>query len=135
MPCVRFVHWNQTEAKERAQLLQAEGYTVNYEPMNPLELKKLRKKPPDIIVIDLTRLPMQGRDIAISVRYNKATRTVPIVFVGGDPQKLANIKAQLPDATYTAYNRVQIAVKQALTNRQRLQRFLDPYSNSTRTHL
>jgi len=114
MPHIRLIHWNQTEAKQKAQILQSAGYTVNYELLTPSKLKELKNNPPDAIVIDLTRLPMQGRDIAITIRHNKATRKVPIVLVEGDPQKLALIKTQLPDATYTDYNQIQTTLKQTL---------------------
>jgi len=116
MPRIRLIHWNQTEAKQKAQILQSAGYTVNCEPLTPQKLKELKNNPPDAIIIDLTRLPMQGRDIAITIRHNKATRNVPIVFVEGDPQKLAHIKTQLPDATYTEYNQIQTTLKQTLAH-------------------
>jgi len=116
MPHIRLIHWNQTEAKQKAQILQSAGYTVNYEPLTPQRLKELKNNPPDAIVIDLTRLPMQGRDIAITIRHNKATHSVPIVFVEGDPQKLVHVKTQLPDATYTDYKQIQSTLKQTLAH-------------------
>jgi CheY-like chemotaxis protein len=116
MPHIRLIHWNQTEAKQKAQILQSAGYTVYYEPITPQRLKELKNNPPDAIVIDLTRLPMQGRDIAITIRHNKATLNVPIIFVEGDPQKLARIKTQFPDATYTDYNQIQSTLKQTLAH-------------------
>lgn len=116
MSHIRLIHWNQTEAEQKAQILQSAGYTVNYESLTPKKLKELKNNPPDAIVIDLTRLPMQGRDIAINIRHNKATRNVPIIFVGGDPQKLAHIKTQLPDATYTDYNQIKTTLKQTLAH-------------------
>ena len=116
MPHIRLIHWNQTQAKQKAQILQSAGYTVNYEPLTPQKLKELKNNLPDAIVIDLTRLPMQGRDVAITIRHNKATRNVPIVLVEGDPQKLARIKTQLPDATYSDYSQIQTTLKQTLTH-------------------
>jgi CheY-like chemotaxis protein len=116
MPHIRLIHWNQTEAKQKAQILQSAGYTVNREPLTPQNLKELKNNMPDAIVIDLTRLPMQGRDIAITIRHDKATRNVPIIFVEGDSQKLARIKTQLPDAKYTDYNQIQTILKQTLAH-------------------
>ena len=63
-----------------------------------VDLNTLREKPPEVFVIDLTRLPAQGRDIGIWIRQRKATREVPIVFVGGEPDKVARTRKQLPDA-------------------------------------
>jgi len=116
MPRIRLIHWNQAEAKQKAQTLQSLGYTVDYASLAPQTLKELKNNPPDIIIIDLTRLPMQGRDIAIHIRHNKQTRNVPIIFVEGEPQKLAQIKTQLPDATYTNYSQIHTALKQTLAH-------------------
>ena len=116
MPHIRLIHWNKAEAKQRAEIIRSIGYTINYEPITPQKLKELRNHPPEAIVIDLTRLPMQGRDIAITIRHNKSTRNVPIVFVEGDPKKLSDIKRQLPDATYTNYTRIRTTLKQALAH-------------------
>jgi hypothetical protein len=57
---------------------------------------------------------MQGRDVAMAIRHAKPTRNVPIVFVGGDSEKVALIKHQLPDAIYTEWGRVKSALKQAI---------------------
>jgi CheY-like chemotaxis protein len=116
LPRIRLIHWNNTEARQRAQIIRSAGYTINSEPITPQTLKELKSNPADAIVIDLTRLPMQGRDIAITIRHNRFTRNVPIVFVDGDLKKLSNIKKQLPDATYTDYDRIQATLKQILAN-------------------
>jgi response regulator RpfG family c-di-GMP phosphodiesterase len=116
MPYIRLISWNRAEARERAEVIRSAGYTINYEPMTPQDLKELKSNPADAIVIDLARLPMQGRDIAITIRHNKSTRNVPIVFVEGDPEKLSHIKTQLPDATYTNYAGIQTTLKQVLAH-------------------
>ena len=59
-------------------------------------LRALAADPPDAIVIDLGRLPSQGRAVATALRQQKATRDVPLVFVEGDPEKTARVKALLP---------------------------------------
>jgi CheY-like chemotaxis protein len=76
----------------------------------------LKSNLPAAVVIDLSRLPSQGRDVAINIRHAKATRDIPIVFVKGDPQKVNQIKALLPDAIYTDYAHIQTALKQAISN-------------------
>jgi CheY-like chemotaxis protein len=113
---IRIIHWNTTEAEQRVRTLQSLGYEANYEIFTPQMLKQLKNNPPSAIVIDLSRLPSQGRDVAINIRYAKATRDIPIVFVEGDPQKTAQIKLLLPDAIYTDYNHIQTALKQAIPN-------------------
>ncbi len=116
MRYIRLIHWNQAEAKQKAQILQSAGYTVCYEQLTLQKLKELKSNPPDAIVIDLTRLPMQGRDIAITIRHNKATRNVPLIFVEGESQKLVHVKTQFPDATYTDYDQIQSTLKRTLAH-------------------
>lgn len=116
MPTVRLIHWNAAEAKERAKRLVAAGYRVNARPFDGTGLRELRRKPPAAVVIDLGRLPAQGRDVGIAVRSLKATRGVPLVFVDGDPTKVANAKKHLPDAVYTTWSRVAHALRRAIAH-------------------
>ncbi len=116
MKRVRLVHWNEVEGKERAKRLRGAGYEVVYEAMTPEVLKKLRNDPPVAVVIDLTRLPSHGRDVGVGLRYSKSTRHVPLVFVDGDPAKVARIKELLPDAVYTGWRGIRGALKQAIAH-------------------
>jgi CheY-like chemotaxis protein len=113
---IRLIHWNATEAKQKASILESAGYEVDYEPSAPQILKELRNNPPDAVVIDLSRLPSQGRDMAINIRHAKATRNIPIIFVEGDPQKVNQIKIHVPDALYTNYSQIQTAIEKAITH-------------------
>jgi hypothetical protein len=111
---VRLIHWNATEAEERAEGLRSAGYEVTYEALDAPGLRALREDPPSAVVIDLSRVPSHGRDIAVAIRTYKATRNVPLVFVEGDPDKVARIKEILPDAVYTTWRRIRSALKRAL---------------------
>jgi hypothetical protein len=113
---VRLVHWNAAEAKRRAAELRAAGYTVDYAPVTPETLRKLRLHLPDAVVVDLTRLPTQGRDVGIAVRHYKTTRDLPLVFVDGDPDKVARIRERLPDAVYTTWSRIRSGLKRAIAH-------------------
>ena len=85
MQRIRLIHWKAAEAEERAGWLRAAGYEVVYETLNPTSLRELSENPPTAVVIDLGRLPMQGRDVGLLLRQRKGTRNVPLVFVGGKP--------------------------------------------------
>jgi hypothetical protein len=78
-------------------------------------LKVIAEKPPSVVVIDLSRLPSQGRDIAIVLRKNGKTRNVPLVFIGGEKEKIAGIKKHLPDATYATWNTIRPSLRRAVT--------------------
>jgi hypothetical protein len=112
---VRLIHWNAAEAVERAARLRAAGYAVDASlPEGPALLRELRANPPTAIVIDLGRLPMQGRDLALAVRRAAATRRVPLVFVGGDPAKVQRVRTLLPDANYCAWHAIRGALRRAI---------------------
>jgi len=102
---VRLIHWNTAEAREKADHLCSAGYAVENDQFTPSMLRE-REDPPDVVVIDLSRLPSQGRDVAMALRSYKSTRTIPLVFVDGEPEKVERIKAQIPDAHYTNWNRI-----------------------------
>ena len=114
MKQVCLIHWKAAEAEKRKEQLKAAGYEVLYEPVSPVLLRKLRNDPPVAVVIDLTRVPSQGRDVGIALRHYKATRDVPLVFAEGDSVKVAAIKQLLPDAAFTRWTRIRTALKKAI---------------------
>ena len=116
MPTVRLIHWNAEEAEDRAKRLQAVGYEVVHALMDPAGLREMRQNPPDAIVIDLSRLPSQGRDFGMNIRKYKATRHIPLVFVDGDREKVKRIKKALPDATYTDWDGIRDSLESAIAN-------------------
>ncbi len=117
MERVQLIHWNVDEAKERAQRLAATGYEVDYRISGGSAfVSEMGKNPPAAVVIDLARLPSQGRDMALLLRKTKATRHVPLIFIGGPPVKVARIKELLPDAVYTSWERIGNALPEAITN-------------------
>jgi CheY-like chemotaxis protein len=113
---VGLIHHGATEATTRAEALSVLGYEVDCRPFGREVLAGLGDSPPAAIVIDLERAPSIGRDVAVSIRMRKRTRAVPIVFAGGDPQKVERIRGLLPDAAYTTWDEVGSALAHALAN-------------------
>ena len=112
---IRLVHWNEDEARERAERLEKLGYKVAWKMgKGPEFLSGVREKPPRAFVIDLSRLPSHGREVALALRSLKATRHVPLVFVEGDREKVAQLRRKLPDAAYTTWRAIGGALKKAL---------------------
>ncbi len=116
MPSIRLVHWNAEEAEERAKILKARGYEVVHKLMDPGSLREMRENPPDAIAIDLGRLPSQGRDLGMNIRKYKSTRHVPIIFIGGEPEKVKGIRKVLPDAVYTNWEQIEHSLEYAIAN-------------------
>jgi CheY-like chemotaxis protein len=115
---VLLVHWNVAEAKERAARLRGAGHRVEvYAAQGGEGLRDLREKPPDAVVIDLSRLPSHGRAVAVFLRQQKGTRHVPLVFVDGEAEKVARAKELLPDVTYTEWTRIRGDLARALRAR------------------
>ncbi len=78
MKWVQLIHWQPTQAEARVSKLEAAGYQVTYESFQgPPTLRRLRADPPDAVVIDLDRIPSQGRDVAFLLRQSKTTRGLP----------------------------------------------------------
>ncbi len=105
MSRLRLFHWKAEEAVPLIAALQAAGHSVEYQE-KLASYRETRKSPPDAFVIDLSRLPSHGREAAIFLRGSKATRHVPTVFVGGDPEKVEGVRRLLPDASYTSPGRL-----------------------------
>ena len=118
MPRIVLIHWNEAEGAARAKTLRAAGFeSTSLAPRGgAAELRALGQNVPDAFVIDLSRLPSQGRAVAVELRRQKATRPVPLVFVDGEPEKVERIRQLLPDATYAAWEDIAGAVKSALAN-------------------
>jgi CheY-like chemotaxis protein len=115
MPRVRLLHWKAAEAREYIDLLRSAGHRVEYDAeFRPGLMRLWRESPPDAFVIDLSRLPSHGREIAILLRQSRATRMVPIVFCEGAEEKIARVRSELPDATYCKRSTLKAGLRQAL---------------------
>ena len=77
------------------------------------------QNPPHAILIDLTRLPSYGKAMGVLLRQHKLLRSIPLVFVEGDPDKAAQVRAILPDAVYTTWAKAPAAIRNAPSVRRR----------------
>lgn len=108
---IRLIHWKPSEVQDQITKLSVSGNLLDCSPFTgPEDFRRMRDNPPDVIIIDLNRLPLQGRDIGITLRKYKGTRFVPIVFIEGEKIKTGKVKSMLPDAYYTKW----ITIKEVL---------------------
>lgn len=112
---VAVVHYELPEAEALADRLRRDG--VDAEPCRFLGskvIRHLRTDPPDVIVIDLMRMPSYGRAVGGMLRETKSTRAIPLVFLEGDPEKTARVRETLPDAVFAPLDRLAAATKRAV---------------------
>lgn len=115
MNAIRLIHWNEEEAEAKARGLSAMGFEVDCRPPAAGSLlKELESQSPEAVIIDLSRIPSQGRDLALSIRKRKGTRHLPIVFVGGEEGKVESIERLLPDASFCEWAQVAAVIRGAI---------------------
>jgi hypothetical protein len=113
MSRLRLIHWNAAAAARYLTHLKEAGHRVEYSPeFSPQLMRERRASPPDAFVIDLTRLPSHGREIAIALRQSKATRAIPILFCDGEEEKVAKTRALIPDAAFCPFSRLKSSLRQ-----------------------
>ena len=111
---VRLVCWKEDRAAEVAADLESTGFEVDFRAFSPSTMKELSEDPPGAVVIDLGRLPAQGRDVAVAMRTRARTRHLPLVFVDGADEKVPKIRELLPDAIFTDCEGLKRAIEDAI---------------------
>lgn len=100
MTRVFYLHYNRDEALERVRELRAAGYTVSYHYSSQDPPRFPRKNLPDIVIVSLERLPSHARRLVEWLWEAKYRQAIPVVFVGGDPQKVAAVRKRFPAARF-----------------------------------
>jgi CheY-like chemotaxis protein len=115
---VWLVHWGPREAKKRVEELSRVGVDALWKEIRGGGfLKELETSGVEAVIIDLTRLPTQGRDVAIAVRTRKATRGIPLVFLSDEVEqedRLDMARKALPDAVFCSWGAAREAVETAI---------------------
>ena len=114
MSRITLIHWSAPEAQSRATQLERAGHSVTVHADNRAAPLTLRENPPDVFVIDLSRLPSHGRETGVWLRNQKATRHVPLVFIEGEPDKTGRVRELLPDAVYADWRHIRGAIRRAV---------------------
>ena len=112
---VLLLHWDETESAKRADKLTSSGYEVDrVSRFGPELLRSLAESPPAVFVVDLSRRPSHGRDVAFALRQRAGTRRVPLVLAGGETEAVESLRAQLPDAVYASWRSIASALERAI---------------------
>jgi CheY-like chemotaxis protein len=95
-------------------MLKEAGHRVEYSTeFSPQLMRAWRAAPPDAFIIDLSRLPSHGREIAVALRQSKAMRSIPLVFCEGEEEKIAKTRELLPDAAFCKLSRLKSTLRAA----------------------
>lgn len=105
MKKIFYVHWHEAEAAERIKPLLAAGYPVHTH-WQTESGTNLKEPFPEVFVVSLDRLPSHGRAIADWVVGAKKRQHLPLIFEGGQPDKVAATQAKFPQALYCATGKV-----------------------------
>lgn len=95
------IHWHADEAEELAAPLRRDGWAVDVETSDGARAgKAIIAAPPDAVVVSLARMPAHGRETAAFLKGTKATRDVPVIFVGGAADTIDKTRKKIRDAVY-----------------------------------
>jgi len=112
---VLLIHWDTPEARARVARLEAMGYAASFQNRaGPALLREITHNPPSAVLIELSRLPLQGRDVGVALRLSQATRHIPLVFVDGLPEQVLIVRQTLPDAVYSTWTHLGEDLPQAI---------------------
>ena len=97
----------------RADELSALGYRVIGGPWSSPAIIRKKAEPPCAVVVDLSRSPSTGRDVAVAMRSHTALVPIPFILLEGADDKLASITKLLPDAIATTWPRIGATLTKA----------------------
>ncbi len=98
MARVTYIHWSEAEARPVADRLLAAGHEVTVHWSQAEEMR--HETLPEVLVISLERLPSHGRAVAQWLWGARYGRAIPIVFVGGHPDRVERARLQFPAAVF-----------------------------------
>ena len=106
------------ESRPWVSALRQNGYSVPWceEPKGD-SFKQIPKVEPDVILIDLTRLPEQGKAIAVGLGSNEALTEIPIVVVSQTETATRGLKSKVANLVTTSPSEFITAVKTALAGK------------------
>lgn len=106
------VHWNEGELNELIAPLARARHVVrgHWSQQTTADMKEL----PDVLVISLERLPSHGKAIAEWMWEAKKRQHIPIVFVGGKPEKVEQFKSGFPKAQFCSRSKLPDVIEKLI---------------------
>ena len=106
------------ESRPWVSALRQNGYSVPWveEPKGD-SYKQIPRLEPDLVLIDLTRLPDQGKAMAVTLAGNDALSGIPIVVVSEKDSAARGLKGKVENLVLTNPSDLVTAVKSALSGK------------------
>jgi len=116
MPLVRLLCWDPHTASAKAKLLKSAGVRVDASPFTDDSriISVMAELNPAAIVFDLDKLPSLSRNFASMLRTSKAARHIPLLFAGGEAEKVARVRRDMPDVTRVPWPKAAAALTKIL---------------------
>ena len=76
-----------------SQLLSEQGYKVRVAPNGKLALNSVQSNPPDLILLDITMLGMNGYQVCQQLKANPETRHIPVIFISALDEVMDKVSA------------------------------------------
>jgi hypothetical protein len=127
-PVVWLVHPDEAAGAACAKELAGWGYRAEWRRWSSPEIARAKVDPPAAVLIDLSRAPSVGRDVAIAMRAHRALLAVPFLLVDGAPEVVAKLKKFLPDAVLSDRRRIKISLAGVLKRQPRGARLLSVFA-------
>jgi hypothetical protein len=127
-PVVWLVHADEAAGAACAKELAGLGYRAEWRRWSSPEIARAKVDPPAAVLIDLSRTPSVGRDVAIAMRAYRALLAVPFLLVDGAPEVVANLKKFLPDAVLSDRRRIKTRLAGVLKMQPRGARLLSVFA-------
>ena len=109
------IHRDPAEAAECAARLRAQGFEADpYPALGAKGFRNIRANPPAVVLIDLMRQPSYGKAMGALLRESASLRSIPLVFIEGDPEKMESVRETLPDAVFAPWNRIGAALRRSI---------------------
>ncbi|HEU5003009.1 MAG TPA: hypothetical protein VFW71_09550 [Actinomycetota bacterium] len=107
------------ESRPWVSALRQNGYSVPWveEPKGDT-YKQIPKIEPDLVLIDLTRSPDQGRAMAVGLAGTDELATVPIVVIAAKESAARGLKGKVKNLVFASPPDMITAVKSALAEKE-----------------
>ncbi|MEX2161056.1 MAG: hypothetical protein WD751_03995 [Anaerolineales bacterium] len=104
-------HWNKPEAEEYAKQLRGQGWEVDFEWEDGARGgNAVKLNPPNAVVFYHTRLPSHSRATAEYLAEAKATRNIPLIFVGGEGEALEKTRKKIASGIFVSEDKLATAL-------------------------